>query len=326
MSRNRTLNSRFSKFVWFVLAYNLAVILWGAYVRATGSGAGCGAHWPLCQGEVVPRAPEVETLIELSHRLSSGLVLILALILVVWAFRVHPKGSLVRIAALFTIGLTLTEALVGAGLVLFGLTAENDSAARAVSIAVHLVNTFMLLAALTLTAWWATYGEPARLTMQPGNWLLVVGWIGVLLIGVSGAITALGDTLFPAGSLTEGLSRDFDASAHFLVRLRVYHPLVAVIVSGYILGLIRWLKKDFPLKTPQIFSLLTGLIVIQLLAGAVNVLLLAPVWMQLIHLLLADLVWISLILASELVFSGGFSGQRLPNRSVEVSVERTTAK
>ncbi len=319
------MRSRFTKYVWLVLAYNLAVILWGAYVRATGSGAGCGAHWPLCQGEVVPREPEVETLIELSHRLSSGLVLIFALILVIWAFKVFPKGSLVRKGAVVTLGFTLTEALVGAGLVLFGLTAQNDSAARAVSIAVHLVNTFLLLASLSLTAWWAACGEPARFEWKPRSWLLTVAWVGTLFIGVSGAITALGDTLFPASSLMEGFSQDFDASAHFLLRLRVYHPLVAVIVSGYILGLIRWLQRDRQWERKWVFRLLTSLMITQLAAGAINVVLLAPVWMQLVHLLLADLVWISLILASELVFRGGLSGERLANRAVEVGVERPAA-
>jgi heme A synthase len=296
--------TRFARYAWSLLAYNLLVILWGAYVRATGSGAGCGAHWPLCQGVVVPRAPQVETWIEFSHRLSSGLVLFLAIILGIWAFRIFPKGSYVRTGAVLTLVFTLTEALVGAGLVLFGLTAENDSVARAVSIAVHLVNTFLLLAALTLTAWWADRGDPAQLKWRPRSWLMVIAMVGVMFIGVSGAITALGDTLFPASSLSEGFSQDISASAHFLIRLRVYHPLVAVVVSGYILALIRWLQRDPHLPRKWIFRMSAGLIIVQLLAGAVNVVLLAPVWMQLIHLLLADSVWISLVLASELVFYG----------------------
>lgn len=314
----------FAKYAWSVLGYNLLVILWGAYVRATGSGAGCGAHWPLCQGVVLPRAPEVETLIEFSHRLSSGLVLALAAVLLVWAFRAYPKGSFVRKGAAFTLFFTLTEALVGAGLVLFGLTAENDSAARAASIAVHLVNTFLLLAALTLTAWWATRGEPERLIWQPRAWLVAVALLGVMAIGVSGAITALGDTLFPSRSLAEGFTQDFSPAAHFLIRLRIYHPLVAVIVCGYILMANRWLQQNETSGRWR-FRLVNSLIVVQLTAGAINVALLAPVWMQLVHLLLADLVWISLILTGESLFSVRLSGQRFTDRPVEVGIERTSA-
>ncbi len=303
MSLNRPLNSRFSRYVWIVLGYNLAVILWGAYVRATGSGAGCGAHWPLCQGVVVPRAPEVETLIELSHRLSSGLALIFALILVIWAFRAYPRGSYLRKSASWTLGFTLSEALVGAGLVLFGLTGQDDSAARAVSIAVHLVNTFLLLAALSLTARWASRGEPDKLTWRREAWLAVIALFGTLIIGVSGAITALGDTLFPANSLAQGFVQDFSPTAHFLIRLRIYHPLVAVIVSGYILIWLRWMRQEGRIAQKGVSTLLISLIILQLVAGAVNVVLLAPVWMQLVHLLLADLVWISLMLTSVLLIS-----------------------
>ncbi len=47
----------FSRYAWGVLLWNVLVALWGAYVRATGSGAGCGSHWPTCNGEILPRAP-----------------------------------------------------------------------------------------------------------------------------------------------------------------------------------------------------------------------------------------------------------------------------
>jgi heme A synthase len=94
------------------------VILWGAFVRATGSGAGCGSHWPLCNGELVPRAPQVETVIEFIHRATSGLAFLLVLGLFVLAWRVYPKGDLVRRAAALSFLFIVTEALVGAGLVL----------------------------------------------------------------------------------------------------------------------------------------------------------------------------------------------------------------
>ena len=149
-----------ARFAWFVLAYNVAVILWGAYVRATGSGAGCGNHWPLCNGEVVPRAPQMATLIEFSHRFSSGLALIAIAALVIWVFRASGPGHPARLGAILSGILIVTEAAVGAGLVLFELVADNATIARAMFVAVHLLNTFLLLAALTLTAWWVSVDLP----------------------------------------------------------------------------------------------------------------------------------------------------------------------
>ena len=147
---------------------------------------------------------------------------VLVLVLVVWAFRSHPKGHPVRLGATLSMIFIITEALVGAGLVLFGWTADDQSVGRVISISVHLVNTFLLLAALTLTAWWASGGERIVLRGQGISvWLFAIGFLGVLILGVSGAITALGDTLFPAGSLSEGIAQDFAPTAHFLVRLRV---------------------------------------------------------------------------------------------------------
>src|SRR5512136_1928461 len=145
---------RLTRFAWLVLAWNVAVILWGAFVRASGSGAGCGAHWPLCNGEVVPRAPALETMVEFMHRATSGIALLLVVALAAWVFRARPKGHPARRAAGASVVFILVEAAVGAALVLFGLVAENDSVARALFMAGHLANTFVLLACLTLAAHW----------------------------------------------------------------------------------------------------------------------------------------------------------------------------
>ena len=290
--------NRFAKFAWFVLAYNVGVILWGAYVRATGSGAGCGQHWPLCNGEVIPQSPDTARVIEFSHRVSSGLVLLLVVGMLVWAFRAYPKGNAVRLGASLSMFFTITEALVGAGLVLFQLVAYNASVARTFSVALHLTNTFLLLAALTLTALWASGGKPIRLRNQgTAIWFIGMGLFGVLLLGVSGAVTALGDTLFPSSSLAQGLQQDFSPTADFLIRLRVIHPLLAMAVGAYVILLtrvLRALRPTFDIKA--IGAVTTLLIVVQWIAGALNIYLLAPVWMQLVHLLLADLVWIALVL------------------------------
>ena len=289
--------NRFAKYSWLVLAYTVAVILWGAYVRATGSGAGCGAHWPLCNGQIVPLAPQIETIIEFAHRLTSGLSGLLVLAMLIWAVRLYPKGHMVRQGAWLSMFFMLTEGLVGASLVLFEWVAHNASLARAVATAVHFTNTLFLVTALTLTAWWANGGPKLywRTQKQPA-WLLTIGLSGLVILGVSGAITALGDTLFPAATLTEGIQQDFEATAHFLVQLRVWHPVLAVAIGVYLWLISHYLSASSYGIVKQLARYLKILVAVQLLAGVVNILLLAPVWMQLIHLLLADLVLIVFIL------------------------------
>ncbi len=315
----------FAKYAWAVLAYNVGVVLWGAYVRATGSGAGCGSHWPLCGGQVIPRSPRVETLIEFSHRVSSGLTLLLVAGLVIWAFRAYSKGHPVRLGAGLAALFTVTEALVGAGLVLFQLVANNASMMRALSVAVHLANTFLLLASLTLTALWASGGRSVRLRGQGiSAWLLGLALLGILILGISGAVTALGDTLFPSSSLAQGLRQDFSPTAQFLIRLRVFHPLIAVSVGIYVIVVAHFLNPSSsdPETRRFLATALTGLIVAQWLAGITNVALLAPVWMQLLHLLLADLVWIVLVLLAATVLA-----QRRPRlRTVEQPQRASTGR
>lgn len=318
--------SGFARYVWFVLACNLGVIMWGAYVRATGSGAGCGSHWPLCNGEVIPRSDQIETMVEFTHRLSSGLAFLLVAGMLVWAWRIYPRGHRVRTAAIISMVFMITEALVGAGLVLFELVAENTSTARASSIAVHLVNTFILLAFITLTGWWASDRQPVRIYWGKATvWLLLVGLMGVLLLGMSGALTALGDTLFPVSSLREGIQQDFSAAAHFLVRLRILHPSIAVLVAVYLIFVINWINARVSRQlNRQIGWLLISLFVVQLLAGLINVLLLAPVWMQMVHLLLSDLVWICLVMFTAEVMGVEKSSEEIgididPAKRVELS-------
>ncbi len=293
-----TSQTRFSRFAWGVVGYNVFVILWGAFVRASGSGAGCGSHWPLCNGSVIPRAEYIETVIEFGHRLTSGLDGLIVLGMVAWAFRAFPKRHIVRRAAAVSFMFILIEGLIGRQLVVSELVAYNDSAERASWVAIHLVNTFLLLAALTLTAWWGG----GRRWFQLRNagmlgWLLGVGFFGVLLVGASGAITALGDTLFPAESLSAGIAQDFSPTAHFLIQLRVWHPLLAVAVGVYTVAAGSVVSKLRPsTTTKRLFRALAALFALQMLGGFVNVLLLAPVWMQLVHLLMADLVWIAFVL------------------------------
>lgn len=285
--------ARLARYAWGVLLYNLAVIAWGAYVRATGSGAGCGAHWPLCNGDVVPRAAQLQTLIEYSHRLTSGVALISVLVLFFWARRQAPAGHPVRLGATLSLGFMLSEALLGAGLVLFQLVAEDASAARAFAVAAHLLNTFLLLAAITLTVFWASGGGTLLVHAQrDGVGRLIVSGTALLVVSVAGAITALGDTLFPSATLGEGLSADLSATSHFLIRLRTIHPVLAVLAALHLMSTV-WPIAGGRSSGVRLARALVALLALQLLAGMMNVLLLAPVWLQLVHLLLADAVWIT---------------------------------
>jgi len=304
---NRTSAARhdrpFTRFAWIVLVWNIAVILWGAFVRATGSGAGCGSHWPLCNGEAIPREPAIGTLIEYSHRLTSGLALLAVVALLIWAFRRFDRGHPARLGAVLSLFFILTEAAVGAGLVLFELVAENESIARALFVGVHLANTFLLLAALTLTIHWGGGGKRLSLSGKgPILAALAVGLAGMVLVGVSGAVAALGDTLYPAGSLAEGLAQDLSPTAHLLVRLRIFHPFLAVAVSLYLFFFVR-VRPEYSTsgdgawsRALHLSNLLTLLLLAQLALGTLNVALLAPVGMQLGHLLLADAIWVVLVL------------------------------
>jgi len=291
---------RFKAMAWATLAVTLAVILWGAFVRATGSGAGCGSHWPTCNGEVIPRPKSLATIIEFTHRLTSGAVFMMALVQVVWAYRAFPKRDPVRSGAMATMFFMVTEALVGAALVLFEYVADNKSMARAAWMALHLVNTFLLIAASTCTAWWASGGRRARLSGQGLTGALVIaGGVGSIAVGISGAITALGDTLFAASSLAQGIAADLSPVAHFLQRLRVIHPIMAVLVAVFLLyarGAIAANRPDPQVR--RLSTALAALLVTQLGLGLLNLVLLAPVFMQIVHLLFADLVWITFVLLS----------------------------
>jgi cytochrome c oxidase assembly protein subunit 15 len=293
----RAMDPRLARFAWGVIVYNLAVIVWGAYVRATGSGAGCGAHWPLCDGRLLPRSPDAAMLIELSHRVTSGLALVSVVVLLVWTRRVHAAGHPARRGAWLSLLFMLTEAAVGAGLVLFQLVADNASFARAMFMAAHLANTFLLLGSLTLTAHWVGGGSDVSLKDRPP---LAAGLLGlaaaVLLVSVSGAVAALGDTLFPAGSLREAFLADASPSSHLLLRLRILHPAIAVGV-GLVLLLVcpRLPIRSLDQEEGHPGSTVAGLAALQMALGLANVMLLAPVWLQLVHLLVADMLWIALV-------------------------------
>jgi heme A synthase len=311
----------FARYAWAVVAYNLGVVLWGGFVRATGSGAGCGNHWPLCNGTVTQHSPSAATIIEFTHRATSGLDLALVGLLVIWAFRRFPRQHPVRLGATLSALFLLTEALIGAALVLLQQVARNASVSRAYALSTHLINTLTLLACLTLTAWWSTERPaPKGVASASRVWMAVVSLASVVVLGVSGAIAALGDTLFPASSLAAGLAQDLDPAAHVFLRLRLLHPLIAAAVAAWLLFYAVSSASRRLDVAGQAWSLV-ALLAAQIAAGVVNLLLLAPVWMQLVHLLLADLLWITLVLLSAAILK--FQPRPADPSSYEMGVDST---
>lgn len=279
----------------FQLGYLLFVILFGAWVRVTGSGAGCGRHWPLCQGEVLPWEPGYKTIIEFTHRLTSGLTLILALGMLVLAFRLFAKGHIVRRIQGWVVFFVVAEALLGAGLVLLEHVAENKSVYRAFSMSLHLVNTFALVAVVALNYFWSK--RPEKQIGKEANGQRI-GWLGIFaltIIGISGAITALGDTLFPITQAGEAIRTGLSSSQHLFVQLRIYHPFIAVGGAAIVAWIaIRAAQSDANLINQR--DVVLFFIGLQILVGIVSVGLFAPAYMQILHLFMADLVWISYVL------------------------------
>jgi cytochrome c oxidase assembly protein subunit 15 len=282
-----------------VVGFMVLVIVQGAVVRATGSGNGCGNHWPLCNGDFFPHHPRIATIIEYLHRSLSGIVGWLVVGLIAWTYLARPAGHRARRAVVWTGMLLLTEALLGAVLVKGGYVEANASVARVFVQGIHFSNTLLLLAAMTISWWWLGEREPGTLDARSR----IVAWTALgttLVVGATGAIAALADTLFPSPTLSAALLQDFAANAPLLIRMRWLHPAAAVVGLGCAI----WLSSSLHSRLGRI---VLGLIALQLLLGVGDVLLLAPTWMQVLHLLGADLYWIALVAAC----SGVLSPQRL---------------
>jgi len=268
--------------------------LWGALVRATGSGAGCGNHWPLCNGQVIPLSPRVDTIIEFTHRCMTGGSTFLVLGLLVWTFRGTVKGQAARVLAVASMALLLNEAFLGALLVKLGYVTGNQSMGRVVVLSIHLSNTLLLLAALTLTARLLGTAQMWRELGVGGEkkvWAFM-GLAATLVVGVSGSLAALGDTLFPASSLRGAFEQDFAVGSPWLLRLRGVHPVSALVAGIFVLWLVGQARRA---GAGRLAAVVLALLGFQFALGLADVLLLAPVWMQIVHLLGADLYWIALV-------------------------------
>jgi len=286
--------SALRRFMLFLIGYALLIILWGAFVRISGSGDGCGVHWPLCEGEWIPFGAEIQTWIEYFHRAKSGLFGILIFAFWFWSFRALPKTHMARGLANMVLFFMVVEALLGAALVKFGWVDQDASSARVLMHSAHFVNTLLLLASMSLF-WVASYFKDPKWvvpTRSQANWVSVC--LGLFLaLGITGSWAALSTMLFQVTSLSDGLALDLSAESPWYVQFRFLHPLLAVILTGCLLFLIARLQHLLPLKRAWIGKVLTLLVFIQIAFGFSTLLALSPVWMKLVHLLLADLLWIN---------------------------------
>jgi len=291
--------SSVARFAWATLCFNVAVVLWGAFVRATGSGAGCGNRWPACGGSVLGTSAKAQTIIEFTHRMTSGVALLMVATLVLWCWRATSKRNWARYSAILAAAFLANEALLGAALVLLGHVAQDQSAGRTLFLCLHFGNTLLLLGTLALTAAWLQNDSKHFTLIQKRTEVsaAAVGLLAVLAIGMTGTMAALGDTLFPATSLRASVLQDFTADSPGLLHFRLLHPVLAVIAGIYVTWVV---LKNASLRMSQSRASIALIILLftEIGIGMLNVLLLAPVWLQILHLLVADTIWISLVLAS----------------------------
>jgi heme A synthase len=298
----------FSYLAWAVLAFTVLVILGGAIVRATGSGDGCGETWPACSDRIIPVNAGVETMIEFGHRLMSGAAILGIAALFFWSRRLYERGDLVRWGATAAGVLIVVEALVGASLVLFGWVDDDASIARMIVVPIHLVNTMLLLGALTVTAWWSSGRPRPRRAEHPMEARrLAIGAAGLLVVATLGAINALADTLYPADDFLSGVREELTAGAPFLVQARVLHPVTAILVGLGVAYLVLNLSTDTRDPTSRLGRIIFGLVLVQFGIGITNVLLATPLETQVVHLAIADAIWIAYVL-----FAASLLGEPVP--------------
>lgn len=312
-------STSFRTYARVTLLANIVVILWGAYVRASGSGAGCGDHWPACDGVLIPASPSISTVIEFVHRVTSGLALLFVVGLFAQSRRTFASGHPARSAAAAALALIVIEALIGALIVRASLFGGNATAARAATIALHSVNTMALLAALSLSHWYSGNSAPLlRGRVDRIGVLMLIGFAGWLLLGATGALGSLSRSLYPAASVVESLSREFAPDAPLLLRLRSLHPLVAGTMGVFMAGL-AWLvhRRMHDRYVQQLAISMTVIFCAQSVLGLLNVVSVVPtLTLQLTHLLLMDVLWLCFVQLFAMQRTAAMIGSVLPSQRV----------
>jgi heme o synthase len=322
---------KLTQFAWTILIYNLAVVAWGGWVRVSFSGDGCGDHWPLCDGKFLPAAGNIKQIVEYSHRISSGLVLPLVGILLYLVFKNFPKGHVARKAAFASVAFTITEALIGMILVLFKQVAHNDSPYRAANMSLHLCNTFLLLGSIALTALivGGNIKSPTFRGQGAVPYLLGIGAAALIALGISGSVSALGHALKPVPDVLKAAA---EPASHWMVKLQPLHPLIAISVGLYLLlasGLLMHLRPSPEVKVGV--QRLMSVYALQMALGLLNITLKAPNWLQIVHLVLADLLFVTLVAAGAAALSQGvrrveFDAPPVPSEPTEKLTGMTLVK
>ena len=273
------------------LLLSIASILAGAFVRATGSGDGCGATWPTCKGKIIPALSDSSELIEFSHRSVSGVLLVVTLIIFAKT-RKFQKDSLVRTVTNYLTFFVIFEALIGAVIVIFEWVGLNSSLPRIIAVPIHLVNTFGLLGSYAILYKILQDDLQNIKNMFNKNFLLISSLF--LLSGATGSITALADVLFPSASFVEGFLADFDRTSEVLTRLRILHPIISSTLSIVLYVYATGIRKKYNVSVKP----LQTLILIAVFLGVINVLSNIVLPLSILHLAIADFLWISYIYVS----------------------------
>ena len=270
---------------FYGLVISIASIIAGAIVRATGSGDGCGASWPTCNGKIVPELKTSSELIEFSHRSISGILLIITLIIFLKSFNNSVPVLQKRVIRALTF-FVLLEALIGAVIVIYEWVGLNSSTPRIIAVPFHLINTFGLLGAYTLLFHLTKNSKTSLNNFFDKGFK--IGLILFLLSGATGSIAALADVIFPSESFIMGLAEDFDSNSEILTRLRVLHPIVASFLSIYLYSEANRLQREYKVITKNIKLL----VLLGVFLGVLNVVSNIILPLSILHLLIADLLWV----------------------------------
>ena len=292
-------DSRISILSWTTLWLTVAVVIGGALVRATDSGAGCGESWPICGGQIIPEIGNYHTAIEISHRLMTGLLGMVLVTLFLLVRRQYDKTHRLR-RAVFAAGvLLIIESLLGASLVIFGWVEFDASIARLIVVPIHLVNTFLLVAAMVLVAFFAGGGRGFRVDLSKTLDKVIAACLGiVLVIGATGALNALADTLIKSDALRPAAGDEVQVTEAVLRQIRTIHPFVAIIGGLALYMLVRFLTAGAGKRVRLLGVGVQGIIWVQFIVGLLNIALNVPLEIQLIHLFVADVLWILVVLIS----------------------------
>ena len=296
------------------LILGIGQVVFGAIVRITGSGMGCGDHWPKCQGHWFPPLDRIDLIIEVAHRYFAATlsVAILALLVVALLHRATPgvsgRGGVLR-AAGAAAGLVLAAAIFGA------VTVKLELANKVV-IVTHLAIAMTLLAVLVsasmraggLGASSAAVGTASAKTWRSARVALALTFVVLVL----GAFTA---HVPGANSLCVGfpLCRNglLPSSAQ---HIQITHRILAFLLFFHLVGLSIgvWRRGEAKLIVGAAFTAL-GTVLVQIVVAAALVEMQLPAMLRSLHQAVGTLVWVAVVVLT-LLSRRGVLGVGVPAR------------